>query len=111
MTCFAFASTPFLSSLLDAIFPLENGDTRRIFPIHANYIFFDGENYFYAVSTHTAIVAHAVMCLYIAHDSFFLIAVQHTCGLLAVVRYFIHLYGFKMDSSKIFFKIFFKNSI
>ena len=73
--------------MLDTIYPLENGDSRRIFPLHANYIVFDGKNHFYAVSIHTAVVFYNIMCLYIAHDTFFLIAVEHTCGLLGVVRY------------------------
>ena len=87
MSAFTFISIPLLSSMLDSIYPLENGDSHRIFPLHANYIFFDGVNHFYAVSTHTAIVMYFVMCLYIAHDSFFLIAAGHICGLLAIVRY------------------------
>ena len=83
---FFLASVPFVSSLLDKKFPLDNGDSRLIWPIHADYILFESENHFYAIAIHFAIVFFIVISLFIAHDTFFVLSVYHVCGMLSVVR-------------------------
>ena len=79
-------ATPVVLALLDKIFPLQNGGSRLILPIHADYIFFETKNHFYVVTIHFAIVCFASIGIYICHDSFFVLSVYHVCGVLAVVR-------------------------
>ena len=72
---------------MDWISPLENGGSHRIWPLHADYIFFDKDNYFYLLSFHTAIGALILFCLFCGHDTFYILAIHHACGMLSVVRY------------------------
>ena len=86
MTWLAHASTPFLSSLLDVIVPLENNSSRHIWNIHVDYLIFDRESYFYAVSIHASCVFFNLVAFQIGADIVFIIGVEHSCGLLDVVR-------------------------
>ena len=81
-----FISVPVITSLWDAILPLGNGNQRRTFPIHVDYIIFDHVNYFYAVSIHYAAVYFSITCIYITGETYFIIGVEYVCGLLAITR-------------------------
>ena len=82
----ALLSIPFASSVLDAVLPLENGNRERIWPLHANYIFFDRDNHFYLVIIHIGVVCFSIMCLHIGMYTIFVESVEHACGLFDVVR-------------------------
>ena len=71
---------------MDWIYPLQNGESHRIWPLHADYIFFNKENYFYPIAFHTAIASFFVACLFSAHDTFVILAIDQVCGMLSVVR-------------------------
>ena len=81
-----FAIMPFASPLMDIISPLENGESHRIWPLHADYIFFDKENYFYLLAFHTAFAAFLWGCLFASHDTAYILAIYQACGMLSVVR-------------------------
>ena len=72
---------------MDWISPLENGESHRIWPLHADYIFFDRENYFYPLAIHTAFAVFTALCLFTSHDTAYILMVYHVCGMLSVVRY------------------------
>ena len=86
LSWFLLASIPFVSSYLDGMFPSEDGHSRRIWPIYADYIFFDREEHFYLASIHYAVAFFNIAMLHIAIDCDYILTVGHTCGLLAVVR-------------------------
>ena len=81
-----FAFVPFASVLMDWILPLENDENHRIWPLHADYIFFNKENYFYPLAIHTAFYSFLCACLFSSHDTAFILAIYHICGMLSVVR-------------------------
>ena len=86
-TCwFLFSSALLISPLLDEINPLENGPRELIWPLHADYIFFDRENYFSQVFIHNAVATFSVMCIYTTQDTRNAIFIEHVCGLFAVTR-------------------------
>ena len=66
--------------------PLENRTREQVWPLHANYIFFDRENHFLIVSVHTAIASFSFMCLHLGQAMNFAISIEHISGLFAVVR-------------------------
>ena len=79
------ALSPFISSLLDIFYPLEIGKHERIWPMHANYVFFDKDEHFIAVSIHYAVAFFGLVSLFIAEDTSFVIGVEYSCGLFSVV--------------------------
>ena len=70
-----FALTPYAPLLLDTIIPLENGSKRRFWRFHSDYLFFDKDNYYYVVSTQSAIVYFSIICLFLGLVVIFLIIV------------------------------------
>ena len=66
--------------------PLENRTREQVWPLHANYIFFDRENHFLKVSIHTAVATLSIVCLSVGEVLYFAIGVEHSCGLFDVVR-------------------------
>ena len=80
------AIVPFASAMLDWIVPLENDKSHLIWPLHADYIFFDKENYFYLLAFHTALATFLWPCLFSSHDTAYILAIYHACVMLSVVR-------------------------
>ncbi|XP_076385455.1 uncharacterized protein LOC143264050 [Megachile rotundata] len=76
---------PWWPRIADILVPLNESRPRGyIFPV---YYFVDDEKYYYWIIAHTTFVIFTTMCGFIACDIYFIYAVQHACGLLAVTGY------------------------
>ena len=78
-------SVPFVSGLLDEMFPLKDGATRRIWAMHPDYYFFDAEKHFYLVSIHSAIIGFGIASIHIGLDTKFGVIIELMLAVLSVV--------------------------
>ena len=80
------AMVPFISSLLDAVYPIEGGATRRVWAFHPDYYFFDADEHFFLVSIHYSIMGFSLVCVHVSADTFFIVANELYIAVLSIVR-------------------------
>ncbi|NP_001177558.1 odorant receptor 175 [Nasonia vitripennis] len=75
---------PFIPYFLDKVSPL-NESRPLLMPFYADYIVFDQADYHYTSCFHIAFVYISSALLFCGVDATFVMSVQHTCGLFAII--------------------------
>ena len=85
MSWFFMSLAIFASPLSKMIFSPESIENMNIYEMHVDYLIFDRERYSLAFSIHFSVVYFSITCLNVSLDCLYVVAVEHSCGLLAVV--------------------------
>ena len=85
MSWFFLSLVIFASPLSKMIFSPESIEDIHIYEQHLDYLIFDHKSHSLEVAIHFTVVYISIACLHTSLDCSYVVAVEHSCGLLAVV--------------------------
>ncbi|KAJ8687367.1 hypothetical protein QAD02_023161, partial [Eretmocerus hayati] len=78
---------PAFPIIFDHLFPLANGSHARIIVVRTDYIFFDGDEYYYESCFHLSSVILLDMVMVCGQDPMYFMCIMHTRGLFDILSY------------------------